>query len=128
MKIFITGASGYIGGSLAARPVDLGHDVHGLTRNADKAAELARHDIRPEAGDLNDPKRLRTACGEADAVINAADADHRAAAQAPVEALRETGKRLIQMSGSSIIGDKASGRAPRKTNSTRALSRSRNAT
>ena len=46
MKIFITGASGYIGGSVAAALMAAGHQVSGLARSDDATAALgeARHD------------------------------------------------------------------------------------
>ena len=37
MKVFITGASGYIGGTVAAKLIDMGHAVTGLVRSAEKA-------------------------------------------------------------------------------------------
>lgn len=40
MKVFITGASGYIGGSVAKGLLDAGHTVFGLVRNPDKVEAL----------------------------------------------------------------------------------------
>ncbi|MBT2760294.1 NmrA family NAD(P)-binding protein [Paenibacillus sp. ISL-20] len=40
MKVFITGASGYIGGSVAKTLVDTGHTVYGLVRNQGKVAHF----------------------------------------------------------------------------------------
>jgi uncharacterized protein YbjT (DUF2867 family) len=42
MKIFVTGAAGYIGGTLAQRLVQEGHQVHGLVRSPEKANLLAQ--------------------------------------------------------------------------------------
>lgn len=50
MKIFITGASGYIGGSVAAALMAAGHRVSGLARTADGAAALAHRGIAPVRG------------------------------------------------------------------------------
>jgi uncharacterized protein YbjT (DUF2867 family) len=47
MKIFITGATGYIGGSIAKKLVTDGHQVHGLVRNPDKMHELGEMGIHP---------------------------------------------------------------------------------
>ncbi len=47
MKIFCTGASGYIGGSVAKYLVATGHQVTGLVRSQDKAEASARSASRP---------------------------------------------------------------------------------
>jgi uncharacterized protein YbjT (DUF2867 family) len=47
MKIFVTGATGYIGGSIAERLVALGHDVSGLVRSANKIPPLKERGIEP---------------------------------------------------------------------------------
>ena len=41
MNIFITGAGGFIGGSIAAALTEAGHHVRGLTRSAAAAERLA---------------------------------------------------------------------------------------
>lgn len=40
MKLFITGASGFIGGAVATLMAKAGHEVRGLIRNPERAAEL----------------------------------------------------------------------------------------
>jgi uncharacterized protein YbjT (DUF2867 family) len=52
MKIFITGASGYIGGSVAAALMGAGHQVSGLARSDEAASALAKLGIRPVRGTL----------------------------------------------------------------------------
>ena len=47
MKVLITGATGYIGGSVAERLVALGHDVSGLVRSANKIPLLKERRIEP---------------------------------------------------------------------------------
>ncbi|PQP85598.1 NmrA family NAD(P)-binding protein, partial [Paenibacillus sp. AR247] len=54
MKVFITGASGYIGGSVAKTLVDAGHTVYGLIRNQEKVAALQQLGVEPVLGTLND--------------------------------------------------------------------------
>jgi nucleoside-diphosphate-sugar epimerase len=54
---------------------------------------------------------LARCAGEADAVVNAANAEHRGAAEALVKALSGSGKAMIQTSGSSIVADLAGGMA-----------------
>jgi nucleoside-diphosphate-sugar epimerase len=105
VKVFITGASGYIGGSTAQALRDAGHQVFGLVRSEDKAKQLAARGIEPILGTLDDTAILQDAAGKADAVINAASSDHRDAVEALVAALEHSSKPLIHTSGSSIVGD-----------------------
>lgn len=109
MKIFITGASGYIGGSVAKELIACGHRVTGLTRDTDKASVLAASGIEPVIGTLEDHDILIRESKNADAVVSAADADHRASVEAMVGALAGSGKILIHTSGSSLVGDDVRG-------------------
>ena len=111
MKVFVTGASGYIGGSVARLLVTAGHAVRGLTRDAAKAGGLARLGIAPVIGSLDDAPLLTAEARAADAVINAADSDHRGAAETLITALAGSGRALIHTSGSSIMADSAAGEA-----------------
>lgn len=111
MRIFVTGATGYIGGSVAARLVQTGHEVLGLTRSENGAQALHEMGVVPHFGGLDDTSALRAAAREVEAVINAADADHTGALNTLLHALEGTGARLIHTSGSSIVGDRAEGRA-----------------
>lgn len=54
MKIFVTGATGYIGGSVATRLLADGHQVIGLARSDEAAASLEQRGIEPVRGTLND--------------------------------------------------------------------------
>lgn len=109
MKIFITGAAGYIGGSIAARLVAQGHTVRGLLRDKTKAPELLASGIQPVIGSLDDEDVLAREAREADGVVNAANADHLASLQVMISALEGSGKALVHTSGSSVIGDDARG-------------------
>ncbi|WPO98246.1 NAD-dependent epimerase/dehydratase family protein [Pseudomonas sp. HR96] len=111
MNIFVTGASGFIGGSIATGLVRAGHRVTGLVRNSAHAAELQALGITPVVGTLEDSALLQEQARQADAVINAASSDHRGAVLALVEGLRGSGKVLLHTSGSSIVGDASGGRA-----------------
>ena len=46
MKVFITGAAGFIGGSIAAGLARAGHEVIGLVRKPEQVAELAAIGVR----------------------------------------------------------------------------------
>ena len=109
MKVFCTGVSGYIGGSVAAHLVAAGHQVTGLVRSAEKADAVRSRGILPLSGTLDDGECLAQAAQQADIVINAASADHRGAAAALLDALAGSGKLLIHTSGSSIVGTRARG-------------------
>jgi nucleoside-diphosphate-sugar epimerase len=109
MKIFCTGASGYIGGSVAAHLAANGHHVTGLVRSAEKAAAVRAFGIEPVMGTLDDAAVLARAAQAADVVVNAASADHRGAAVAVLDALAGSGKSFIHTSGSSIVGTRSKG-------------------
>jgi nucleoside-diphosphate-sugar epimerase len=109
MRIFVTGATGYIGGSVAAGLIAAGHHVRGLVRDANKAKDLAARGIEPVMGDLDDGAALARAAREADGVVSAANSDHAASVQALLAALEGTGKPLLHTSGSSVIADDARG-------------------
>ncbi len=107
--VFLTGATGYIGGTVAARLVAAGTRVRGLVRNADSAALLARRGIEPVPGTLDDTELLTREARAADGVIDTASADHAASVRALIAGLEGSGKLLLHTSGSSVIGDDARG-------------------
>jgi nucleoside-diphosphate-sugar epimerase len=109
MNVFVTGATGYIGGSVAAHLAAAGHRVSGLVRSPAKADAVRALGIRPVLGTLDDKDALAQAAQSADVVINAASADHKGAAVALLGALAGSGKLFIQTSGSSIVGTRARG-------------------
>jgi len=109
MNIFLTGANGYIGGAAAVALIAAGHRVRGLVRDKARADTVAAHGVEPVVGTLDDGALLQAEARAADAVVNAADSDHRGAAEALVAALTGSGKTLIHSSGSSIVADLAMG-------------------
>jgi nucleoside-diphosphate-sugar epimerase len=109
MKIFCTGASGYIGGSVAAHLAASGHQVTGLVRSAEKADAIRAFGIEPVMGTLDNAQILASAARAADVVINAASADHKGAVVALLDALAGSGKAFIHTSGSSIVGTRSRG-------------------
>ena len=104
MKVFITGATGYIGGSVATKLLERGDTVLGLARSDPAAAALKKRGIEPVAGDLNAYTPFIEVTKRVDAVINAANSDNPFVVHALLEGLRGTGKMLIQTSGSSVVG------------------------
>ncbi|MEA2889448.1 MAG: hypothetical protein QOI05_241 [Bradyrhizobium sp.] len=109
MRIFVTGTSGYIGGSVAAALAAAGYEVSGLVRSEASAEQVAAFGITPVHGTLDDAEVLQAAAVRADAVINAANADHEPSARALLQALEGTGKAYIHTSGSSIVGTQSAG-------------------
>ena len=111
MNVFVTGAAGFIGGSIAMGLIRAGHRVTGLVRSAEQADELTALGITPVIGTLDDSALLADQARAADAVINAASSDHRGAVQALLDALRGSNKVFLHTSGSSIVGDASGGKS-----------------
>jgi nucleoside-diphosphate-sugar epimerase len=109
LRIFVTGANGFIGGAVASALVAAGHVVRGLVRDKVKAAAVAAHGVDPIIGTLDEPALLQAQARAADAVVNAASSDHRGAVEALIAGLAGSGKPLIHSSGSSIVADLAMG-------------------
>lgn len=59
MRVFITGASGFIGNAVARAFKNNGHTVFGLIRNSEKAHELQKYEIIPVIGSLEKPETYR---------------------------------------------------------------------
>lgn len=111
MNIFLTGASGYIGGNIAAQLIAEGHEVRGLVRDHVKADLLRARGIEPVLGSLEDEDILAREARAANGVVNTANADHLRSVEVLIDALEGSGKPLIHTSGSSVIGDDARGDA-----------------
>lgn len=115
MKIFVTGATGYIGGSVATKLLERGDTVLGLARSEEAAAALKKRGIEPIAADINAYTPVVETAKRADAVINAANADNAFVAHALLDGLNGSGKTLIQTSGSSVVGTYDNGEASEDT-------------
>lgn len=109
MNLFITGASGYIGGSVSKVLLEGGCRVRALARSQASADRLVSVGIEPVIGSLDDSDLLMYEAARSDAVINAANSDHAGAAHSLIAGLRGSGKLLIHTSGSSVVGDDARG-------------------
>lgn len=109
MNVFITGAAGYIGGSVATRLLEEGYQVRGLVRTQEQADRVKQRGITPVIGTLDDQDILTREAKQADAVINAASSDHLASVETMLNALEGSNKAFVHTSGSSVIGDDARG-------------------
>jgi nucleoside-diphosphate-sugar epimerase len=72
MRIFLTGATGYIGGAVLDALVRGGHSVTALVRDNQKAARIAARGGHPIVGNLADPETFRTAADAQDGYIHTA--------------------------------------------------------
>lgn len=109
MRIFLTGANGFIGGAVAVALIAAGHSVRGLVRSKEKAGLVAAHGVEAVIGSLDDAALLQAQARAADAVVNTASSDHRGAVEALIAAMAGTGKPFIHSSGTSIVADLAMG-------------------
>ena len=72
MRVFITGATGWVGSVVTRELVEAGHKVVGLVRSEDKARSLAALGGEPVLGSLRDIAILTTCADKADGVIHTA--------------------------------------------------------
>ena len=72
MRVFVTGANGWIGSALIPELIAAGHRVVGLVRSEQKAGPLRALGAEPLLGSLGEPETLRQAASRADGVIHLA--------------------------------------------------------
>jgi nucleoside-diphosphate-sugar epimerase len=114
VRVFITGASGFIGSAVAAELIDAGHQVEALARSEDAAARLAELGAEVRLGSLDDLDGLRAGAAGADGVVHCAyihdfqRMEHAAAAdlsavEAFGEVLEGSGRPLVITCGTALV-------------------------
>ncbi len=114
MRVFVTGATGFIGAAIVNDLVAAGHEVLGLARSEASAERLKRLGVAVHRGELSDTDKLAAGARGCDGVIHtafihdfsqyasAAETDRRAVA-ALIGALEGSGKPFVSTSGSLVL-------------------------
>jgi nucleoside-diphosphate-sugar epimerase len=114
MRVFITGATGYIGQAAAAALARAGHQVSGLVRSESKASQLEALEVTPVFGSMADPESFRRVAEASEALVHCAaemSASHWALDRRTVDALlsaaRSAGRPrlVVYTSGVWLYGD-----------------------
>jgi nucleoside-diphosphate-sugar epimerase len=101
MRIFVTGASGWIGSAVVPELLGAGHEVVGLARSDDSANRLEAAGAIVQRGDLDDPDSLAKAADDSDGVIHLAF-QHEVAFGGDFAAAAAADRRGVEAMGSAL--------------------------
>ncbi|MCX4762951.1 SDR family oxidoreductase [Streptomyces sp. NBC_01275] len=103
MRVFITGASGWIGSAVVPELIGAGHQVVGLARSNASADALAQAGAEVRRGTIDDLDTLRDAAAESDGVIHLAF-KHDIAFSGGFEDAADADRRAIDTFGEALAG------------------------
>ena len=103
MRVFVTGASGWIGSAVVPELISAGHEVTGLARSDASAAALTAARAQVHRGSLDDLGSLRDAAAAADGVIHLAF-KHDLAFSGGFQAAADADRRAVEAMGDELAG------------------------
>ncbi len=104
-NIFLTGITGYIGGTIAVKLRENNYNVTGLVRKQEDAERLNTLGFETVLGDLQNEEILKKSLENTDAVVHTADSDSADVPALFLKLLKDSNKTFIYTSGSSIVAN-----------------------